>query len=186
MASLSSANFNSIKVRLELHLSSRLSRGLCNFNSIKVRLERTCKCGWYVSNQFQFHKGTIRTHQVYRNSDAKRHFNSIKVRLERNYYHVHESTYHAFQFHKGTIRTQRQIRYNHRAASFQFHKGTIRTIVSGRNAPSYDINFNSIKVRLEHSAHRSEYPLPAFQFHKGTIRTSYKRIKIKTKKNSIP
>ena len=114
------------------------------------------------------------------------HFNSIKVRLEPR----GKSAIIIGLHHFNSIKVRLELIYktlsNHYGGIFQFHKGTIRTIVSGRNAPSYDINFNSIKVRLEHSAHRSEYPLPAFQFHKGTIRTSYKRIKIKTKKNSIP
>ena len=34
--------------------------------------------------QFQFHKGTIRTDQLTHNQEHQIHFNSIKVRLERN------------------------------------------------------------------------------------------------------
>ena len=32
--------------------------------------------------------------------------------------------------------------------------------------------FNSIKVRLEHTASGLQVKIPAFQFHKGTIRTN--------------
>ena len=55
-----------------------------HFNSIKVRLELGDIKGKGVSlNQFQFHKGTIRTVWKLENRDEKREF----------------------QFHKGTIRT---------------------------------------------------------------------------------
>ena len=33
------------------------------------------------------------------------------------------------------------------------------------------LNFNSIKVRLEHAANAGANVVRAFQFHKGTIRT---------------
>ena len=35
------------------------------------------------------------------------------------------------------------------------------------------IDFNSIKVRLEHSTRHSPESLQIFQFHKGTIRTKF-------------
>ena len=55
-------NFNSIKVRLERKNNVLRNHQLLYFNSIKVRLEQcsvaTSKSNW----EFQFHKGTIRTH----------------------------------------------------------------------------------------------------------------------------
>ena len=55
--------------------------------------------------EFQFHKGTIRTHdeaeELFR---ILKNFNSIKVRLEPVSQHVGEENV-PFQFHKGTIRT---------------------------------------------------------------------------------
>ena len=53
---------------------------------------------------------------------------------------------------------------------FQFHKGAIRT--AAHPSPSRTTtNFNSIKVRLEHSEPTKGYAPTVFQFHKGAIRT---------------
>ena len=79
-----------------------------NFNSIKVRLERETKSGNDALCQFQFHKGTIRTHTPEGTTEH------IQV----------------FQFHKGTIRTQFYTLPVFGGVSFQFHKGTIRTQIS--------------------------------------------------------
>ena len=55
---------------------------------------------------------------------------------------------------------------------FQFHKGTIRTL-DDEVKKAKDSDFNSIKVRLEHSKLKDTvFDLSVFQFHKGTIRTS--------------
>ena len=54
-------DFNSIKVRLELHKDFRLTYEEMNFNSIKVRLELISKVIQYDLLEFQFHKGAIRT-----------------------------------------------------------------------------------------------------------------------------
>ena len=54
--------------------------------------------------------------------------------------------------------------------SFQFHKGAIRTI-SRMISIVLLIDFNSIKVRLEHSQVMNMTSTPKFQFHKGAIRT---------------
>ena len=55
-----------------------------NFNSIKVRLELDLI---YIednnANEFQFHKGTIRTAYYSDKPHTYHNFNSIKVRLER-------------------------------------------------------------------------------------------------------
>ena len=75
---------------------------------------------------FQFHKGTIRTHAA----------GIIFYRAL------------GFQFHKGTIRTVALTYGIHLRLLFQFHKGTIRTKQSLEKS-EHDINFNSIKVRLE-------------------------------------
>ena len=53
---------------------------------------------------------------------------------------------------------------------FQFHKGTIRTDKENQEFQTR-LNFNSIKVQLEHGV-SNFIPKPRlFQFHKGTIRT---------------
>ena len=76
-------NFNSIKVRLELIGSYKVSREVLDFNSIKVRLERMKADGYrYDSPLFQFHKGAIRTYRVRYLIRIETYFNSIKVRLE--------------------------------------------------------------------------------------------------------
>ena len=56
-----SENFNSIKVRLELNHLMVLAFLLSNFNSIKVRLEQLILVLSNSSEEFQFHKGAIRT-----------------------------------------------------------------------------------------------------------------------------
>ena len=58
------------------------NRSNINFNSIKVRLERSGSGHSDASVPFQFHKGTIRTHELLNKELFHRHFNSIKVRLE--------------------------------------------------------------------------------------------------------
>ena len=84
------------------------------FNSIKVRLERGAAPEYvakYVT--FQFHKGTIRTHDDY----------------------ASKTTGNAFQFHKGTIRTLNRTLSSLQEHQFQFHKGTIRTLPSEIHLP---------------------------------------------------
>ena len=56
---------------------------MLNFNSIKVRLERDIYGKASSVNEFQFHKGTIRTNLLAQLKNAEL----------------------VFQFHKGTIRT---------------------------------------------------------------------------------
>ena len=76
-----------------------------NFNSIKVRLELPGGSVDTSSGQvFQFHKGTIRTTIKVDRIKLEGHFNSIKVRLEPLMV-TPEGKLSAFQFHKGTIRT---------------------------------------------------------------------------------
>ena len=58
---------------------------------------------------------------------------------------------------------------------FQFHKGTIRTAMLATENIS-QLNFNSIKVRLEHGETSGISSVARFQFHKGTIRTQAKKI----------
>ena len=55
------ANFNSIKVQLELMSIFSLKLRHIYFNSIKVQLERNMQNAYNQIYQFQFHKGTIRT-----------------------------------------------------------------------------------------------------------------------------
>ena len=164
--------FNSIKVRLEPLITLKLTCSISNFNSIKVRLEPypiprpTWPCG------FQFHKGTIRTHE----SADDRPSEGV------------------FQFHKGTIRTRYvllwivsfsnfnsiKVRLEPSLSGalfsrvpFQFHKGTIRTGVE-QVWLSFLLHFNSIKVRLEQRQIYLRQTQGQFQFHKGTIRTTMK------------
>ena len=77
-------NFNSIKVRLELNALRCFKDTLSNFNSIKVRLEPAGINPYLaMQNEFQFHKGAIRTWSSFHP------FSSLTE----------------FQFHKGAIRT---------------------------------------------------------------------------------
>ena len=57
-----------------------------------------------LPDEFQFHKGTIRTIGFAWKKDKDNHFNSIKVQLEHNE-KTGFSICDQFQFHKGTIRT---------------------------------------------------------------------------------
>ena len=98
------------------------------FNSIKVRLERQSKRSEKREDQFQFHKGTIRTRGINPGELVDRDFNSIKVRLEPFFFSVLCLKFSGFQFHKGTIRTGFKVNVENETISlFQFHKGTIRT-----------------------------------------------------------
>ena len=76
-----------------------------NFNSIKVRLELEDGTEVPMLEEFQFHKGTIRTFLC----------GSFDLVV------------YLFQFHKGTIRTRKGHSPGSYFAPFQFHKGTIRT-----------------------------------------------------------
>ena len=77
------ADFNSIKVRLELFENTSAGMRCVNFNSIKVRLEHSRVQRYQALNGFQFHKGAIRTRPQQTGSSSLTNFNSIKVRLER-------------------------------------------------------------------------------------------------------
>ena len=156
-------DFNSIKVRLELRDSTRTPKRRCNFNSIKVRLERL-RGYWYWGQrqQFQFHKGAIRTEQKMSIFCALIYFNSIKVRLELWYLRSRAGYYR-----------------------FQFHKGAIRTCMEGRVFDELR-DFNSIKVRLEPLTYNVEDASTAFQFHKGAIRTVCFSFPLKENNISIP
>ena len=55
---------------------------------------------------------------------------------------------------------------------FQFHKGAIRTVLL-QVLICLLLNFNSIKVRLEHLTKQIHYFGLSFQFHKGAIRTRF-------------
>ena len=81
-ASLSLANFNSIKVQLEQYINKHYNKRHIYFNSIKVQLEQVRQFSVSAKYLFQFHKGTIRTVLVRQETDNKLYFNSIKVQLE--------------------------------------------------------------------------------------------------------
>ena len=97
------------------------------------------------------------------------YFNSIKVRLERKLVNFCLS-FLRFQFHKGTIRTDliRVIKVQYR--NFNSIKVRLEHSANGQRSSPHS-NFNSIKVRLELPAPSNFDPVTAFQFHKGTIRT---------------
>ena len=101
-----------------------------DFNSIKVRLELG------IGNEIL---------------GINVNFNSIKVRLEQEEPFLLLALHVAFQFHKGAIRTpQGDIRTEGKEL-FQFHKGAIRTRIIVNTEILCSLNFNSIKVRLEHN-----------------------------------
>ena len=66
-----SFNFNSIKVQLELFGADQLFQSPLHFNSIKVQLEPSSIGCDTLLRQFQFHKGTIRTHGAAWNKEAQ-------------------------------------------------------------------------------------------------------------------
>mgnify|MGYP004539954787 CR=1 FL=1 len=78
----------------------------------------------------------------------------------------------AFNFNSITVRLELPPAPITRAPSpqFQFHKGAIRTPVISAISLE-DIDFNSIKVRLELTANVFVNNAYEFQFHKGAIRT---------------
>ena len=78
-----------------------------NFNSIKVRLELVVMLSASIINEFQFHKGAIRT--------------ILRVSIP--------MLSSSFQFHKGAIRTLAASRSQLLGTVFQFHKGAIRTVL---------------------------------------------------------
>ena len=82
-----------------------MQRRLKYFNSIKVRLKQTTNSIFFCDMRFQFHKGTIKTKEDFREEQATKYFNSIKVRLKPHKLHCW-SWMLQFQFHKGTIKTQ--------------------------------------------------------------------------------
>ena len=118
-----------------------------NFNSIKVRLEHVMRDIRNILEQFQFHKGTIRTSEKAYTLKTDPDFNSIKVRLEQSY---SIGTEEDFNFNSIKVRLEHFIgsSYIYEAPTFQFHKGTIRTLIERRQL-EIKTHFNSIKVRLE-------------------------------------
>ena len=113
-------------MRLEPEAKDTETRQRYHFNSIKVRLELPACRKVARTQQFQFHKGAIRTAFGKKYVDLYNDFNSIKVRLE----------------HPKDVELKE-------IDIFQFHKGAIRTRKSDFQARILQ-HFNSIKVRLEH------------------------------------
>ena len=100
--------------------------GLPYFNSIKVQLEHNMQNADNHKYQFQFHKGTIRTHVKVCNLVQYRDFNSIKVQLEL----MIQSFVKCFNPYFNSIKVQLEQNIASTMAKysqFQFHKGTIRT-----------------------------------------------------------
>ena len=97
-------SFNSIKVRLEQLVSEcDLAAKKFQFHKGTIRTLNMFFCFVYIP-QFQFHKGTIRTSVHTIMPSFLLSFNSIKVRLEQTAAEPSAGGY-KFQFHKGTIRT---------------------------------------------------------------------------------
>ena len=68
---------------------------------------------------------------------------------------------------------------------FQFHKGTIKpTLIIA--VTGLAINFNSIKVRLNHLKLLEINPIIPFQFHKGTIKPDMQSVGRQLDGISIP
>ena len=156
--------FNSIKVRLRPPLMRWPLRTSCCFNSIKVRLRLKTIYQVVTINQFQFHKGSIKTQELCELLPALS----------------------PFQFHKGSIKTRKPLPSLHRDLPFQFHKGSIKTIISqpnprgqrmfqfhkgsiktryGRHRAAPLSGFNSIKVRLRPGRWSDDGWWDEFQFH---------------------
>ena len=119
-----------------------------NFNSIKVRLKLPAILPASSPLPFQFHKGTIKTHNALWVHRYKHHFNSIKVRL------------------KPPVRTIASARHRH-FNSIKVRLKQPSPTPSGRPAS----DFNSIKVRLKRPKPTDRSSIAKFQFHKGTIKT---------------
>ena len=101
-------NFNSIKVQLEPEFGLYKSQ-IDDFNSIKVQLEHKIVLKTTSVLEFQFHKGTIRTHWLWFSFSTLCYFNSIKVQLEPAGTQAGNGNLSSFQFHKGTIRTNLNV-----------------------------------------------------------------------------
>ena len=119
-------DFNSIKVQLEPAHGQGDACQECHFNSIKVQLELGIGgLTQWVFNEFQFHKGTIRT-----------------------YYNIYQFRHIKFQFHKGTIRTIQRCFLS----LFEIYFNSIKVQLElNPLTSSFKCNpyFNSIKVQLE-------------------------------------
>ena len=123
------SHINSIKVRLEHSTDCAHHKRQANFNSIKVRLELLSLMLSPQCRAFQFHKGTIRTTNFCVYNNKQENFNSIKVRLE----HSSPQLQHPRSVNFNSIKVRLE-RSGHHACiptpPFQFHKGTIRTEMS--------------------------------------------------------
>ena len=75
-----------------------------------------------------------------------------------------------FQFHKGAIRTAQSALFAAQRGNFNSIKVRLEHSDSKDNSDS-DSNFNSIKVRLERRRKTKNRANNPFQFHKGAIRT---------------
>ena len=99
-------NFAPVKVRLKLDFTylTAGSSDIFQFHkgTIKTHQKNIVPL---VAAAFQFHKGTIKTLGVYRYLVDIIYFNSIKVRLKRGSAPAYVAKYVKFQFHKGTIKT---------------------------------------------------------------------------------
>ena len=143
---------------------------------------------------FQFHKGTIKTHNQAWNVAYANQFQFHKGTIKTRRGIRRDVLCPAFQFHKGTIKTGFCSSFLTIGTEFQFHKGTIKTITPKMLEAKRRVNFNSIKVRLKHLLLRTHnrchhhfnsikvrlklhFPCTTlrnclkFQFHKGTIKT---------------
>ena len=126
---------------------------------------------------FQFHKGTIKTQVLLADPEEHHYFKSIKVRLKRTCDHFRIQFLGNFNSIKVRLKPS-FLDTNKSVSEFQFHKGTIKTTTSLVTTFSFVMYFNSIKVRLKQLCKLAEWCLlQPFQFHKGTIKT-WKKVSV--------
>ena len=126
-----------------------MHKGNKYFNSIKVRLKLSLRRVKAAVCKFQFHKGTIKTSDLFVNSGQDV----------------------VFQFHKGTIKTRHLLIELMALLNFNSIKVRLKLIEDALK-PCLSSDFNSIKVRLKHGNETGRTVRnKEFQFHKGTIKT---------------
>ena len=121
------------------------------FNSTMVRLKVVDAQKKAQQAVFQFHYGTIKSHEFLFILELSSYFNSTMVRLKGRTCGFHDS----------------------KGVQFQFHYGTIKRVP---RAPTISCvaYFNSTMVRLK-GVHPSHSPhLRIFQFHYGTIKRRFR------------
>ena len=136
-----------MKVRLKPKDEERPLMKLPSFNSMKVRLKQSLGFTSVEDAEFQFHEGPIKTGNGNFDFECREQF----------------------QFHEGPIKTMHLHPTNVLTVMFQFHEGPIKTLPTSRKC-TYNLCFNSMKVRLKPIAFFSKIPL----YTRGIIIQRYK------------